>query len=164
MAKLLKNYQSASNSSTVIIFVAVILFLFSGIALIANLIHRQNINNFEQLGQIYSGPITDNYYFEAPEYGTKYGKTRTKFMICFKPETPPENVDLLCSTEFVSKSFAAKYPIGSPISAYYRSDINDLLLIPAIEHWRNNWFFQTLFPGIFILGLLMFIYVKFFKK
>ena len=142
------------SAPKIIAFTLGIMFvLFSGIGLMANMIHRHDINEYEELGKIYSGPVTDNYFFEVPNMGTK-STTRVEHMICFKPENPPENRDLICSAEFVSKSLAKKYPVGSQISAYYRDDIFDSLLIPAIENWRNDWRLQYMPLGFLILGTI----------
>ena len=137
-----------------IIFVVCILFLIGAITLFANFMHRQNIKDFETKGKVYSGVVTDNYFFYAHEVGTRTN-IRTRYMICFKPNEPVENHEILCSSEYISRNTAQKYPVGSIISGYFRNDIQDMLLIPGIESWRENKVFQYLPYGFLGVGVLL---------
>ena len=152
-------HKGGSRSHAGIIFAVVILFLIGAITLFANFMHRSTIKEFEEKGKIYTGVVTDNYFFQTPEVGTK-SSTRTRYMICFKPTELIENYELLCSSEYISRSLAQKYPVGSTISAYFRNDIFDTLLIPGIESWKANKIFQYLPYGFFGVGIMLLLIGK----
>ncbi|MFA6427692.1 MAG: hypothetical protein WCW16_04615 [Candidatus Magasanikbacteria bacterium] len=142
-----------------IMFAIFILFLIGAITLFANFMHRNNIREFEEKGKVYTGIVTDNYFFHTPEVGTR-SSIRTRYMICLKPTEPIENYELLCSSEYISRSLAQKYPVGSTISGYFRNDIYEILLIPGIESWRGNKIFQYLPYGFFGVGVVLLLYAK----
>ncbi|HAT03506.1 MAG TPA: hypothetical protein DCS29_01875 [Candidatus Magasanikbacteria bacterium] len=142
-----------------IIFAVSILFLMGAITLFANFMHRSTIKEFEEKGKVYTGAVTDNYFFQARDYGNRSG-IRTRYMICFKPSEPIENHELLCSSEYISRSTAQKYPVGSAMSGYFRNDIQDMLLIPGIESWRGNKIFQYLPYAFFGVGIVLLLIGK----
>jgi len=117
------------------------------------------IKEFEEKGKVYTGAVTDNYFFQARDYGNRSG-IRTRYMICFKPSEPIENHELLCSSEYISRSTAQKYPVGSAMSGYFRNDIQDMLLIPGIESWRGNKIFQYLPYAFFGVGIVLLLIGK----
>lgn len=144
-----------------IIFIICSLFCFflGAVVLFANYMHRQEIKGFETTGKVYTGTVTSNYFFYIRDLGNSTG-IRTHYMICFKPSEPPEPIEIhetLCSDSYISRSLANQYPVGSSISAYFRYDIQDTLLIPGIENWRNSKLLQNLPYGFFGLGIVLFL-------
>jgi hypothetical protein len=86
-------------------------------------------------------------------------------MICFKPETSaPEGYDLLCSSEYVSRSLAKQLPVGTKIDGYWRGDIYEVLLVPAINTWRNSWFLQYTAHVFFGIGIVLLVVAKIMKR
>lgn len=159
----IQKIYASDGKYTVAVFIGIILLLFSSIGLFANLMHYKNIKSFEQQGQLFTGTVIDNYYFERIDIGGS-SLTRVMRMICVDTDEEHEEGTLLCTSEFISKSLAKTLPLGTTVEIYYRNDIHDSLLKPAIDHWKTSWFHQGLPTGAFILSLLMLLYVKLSKK
>ncbi len=164
MDNLTHTNKPKSVVNVVLIIFALVFILFGAIGQFANFMHRSKIKEFEEKGKIYSGTVTDNYFFYSQNIGQKT-TTKTNYMICFKPEAfAPEGYDLLCSSEYVSRSLAKQLPVGTKIDGYWRGDIYEVLLVPAINTWRNSWFFQYAAYVFLGLGIVLFAIAKIMKR
>lgn len=143
----------------ILLLILIVLLIFSAIGSLAVQIHKKTIKEFIDNSKLYTGEITDNYYFERLDIGGP-ALTRTEHMICLKSEEAPQTESLFCSTQYISKKLATQLPIGTKTNFYYRDDIHETLLQSAVENWQRSLFFQKIPQGVFLFSLLGILIVK----
>ncbi len=159
-----QTYKPKLGSNPILILLAIFLIFLGAVGQFANFMHGRTIKEFEEKGKLYSGPVTDNYFFYTKNFGHRT-LTKTNYMVCFKPDVAPsEGYDLLCSSEYISRSLAKQLPVGTRIDAYWREDIYDVLLVPGINTWRNSWFLQYVDYLLYGAGLVLFLVAKIMKR